>query len=171
MESSATPPQHVSIASHEGGCVSWWEGYLNAILGISLFGGQITFTVILSEIADPATLHANKTALFSKETARLFVAISWMLFTITLGLAAVIRILISDVNLKEAANKGFKNGSRWIRLAHSLLTLFLNGLPIAAFLFLALAVVAYVPIVGWITLGLISFFLIAAGGCWWWLDC
>jgi len=169
MAPSATP--HPPAETYEERLLSWWEGYLKAILAISLFGGQITFTVILSEIADPAQLHANKNAAtFDRETTRLFVAISWMLFTVTLGLAAALRILLSDVQIKGAAREGLRDRSRRIQLTHSLLTLFLNGLPLAAFLFLALAVVAYVPIVGWITVGFIAFFIVVAAVFWWLID-
>ena len=93
-----------------------------------------------------------------------------MLFTITLGLAAIIRIVISDVSMREAAKERLRNGPKRVWLVHGLLTLFLNGLPLTAFLFLALAVVAYVPIVGWVTFGITAFFVVIAVVLWWYMD-
>ena len=166
MSSRSSSQQRSLRESNNGHIISWWESYLKAILAISLFGGQITFTVIVSAIADPASLNRSGPTAFSMETVRLFVAIAWMLFTITLGMAAIVTILISDTNIKQELLERWKNRRRSVLIAHSVLTLLLNGLPLTAFLFLALAAVAYVPVVGLVTLGITGGFTIAAGILW-----
>ncbi|SPO06805.1 uncharacterized protein DNG_09499 [Cephalotrichum gorgonifer] len=37
--------------------VQWWENYLATLIAISTFGGSITFSLIISDIANPARLN------------------------------------------------------------------------------------------------------------------
>lgn len=138
---------------------SWFNEYLNAIIGIAVLGGQITFTVIVSDIADPSTLgdppfDAQVSVLFSKEKVRFFVALSWLFFTASLGLAVVAKVLFANGPLSGTG----RLGSRAFNTIYGVLTLLLNALPIAAFLLLALAIAAYVPAVGWVGVTIIAIF-------------
>ncbi|KAH6679181.1 hypothetical protein B0J14DRAFT_580248 [Halenospora varia] len=149
----------------------WWDGYLNGLIAISLFGGQITFTVIISEIANPATLDPTSVASrtntrFERETVRMFVALSWLLFMVPLGIAVVTKMLLLDVGIREYIRINLADGHKCFMYIPSVLSFLLNALPVIAFLFLALAVVAYVPVVGWIGVGLISLFILIVFVLW-----
>ncbi|KAK4159393.1 hypothetical protein QBC43DRAFT_327191 [Cladorrhinum sp. PSN259] len=132
----------------------WFNEYLNAVIGIAALGGQITFTVIVSDIADPSTLRNSGPGPeddgATKEKVRFFIALSWLFFTATLGLAVVAKILFTN------GPQPSPTGGNALRAIYSGLTLVLNMLPIAAFLLLALATTAYVPTVGWVGVALIS---------------
>jgi hypothetical protein len=155
--------------------LNWLDGYLKAVIAISVFGGQITFTVIVSEIADPAapsptSTDAQTNRLFGMETVRMFVALSWLFFMVELGIAALVKILLMDETMKSAARTYFAHRKRNFLYIYSGITFLLNGLPLVAFLFLALAVAAYVPVVGWIGVGLISLFALVVFVLWAKLD-
>ncbi|KAM7183262.1 hypothetical protein V8F20_012683 [Naviculisporaceae sp. PSN 640] len=141
---------------------TWFGEYLNAIIGIAALGGQITFTVIVSDIADPSTLHSDidssnhEGVIFPKEKVRFLIALSWLFFTATLGLAVVAKILFA--NGPPGPGCAISRRRRWFDWLYATLTLLLNALPIAAFLLLALATSAYVPVVGWLGVGFIAVF-------------
>ncbi|KAK1758026.1 hypothetical protein QBC47DRAFT_357926 [Echria macrotheca] len=151
--------------------LAWFSEYLNAIIGIAALGGQITFTVIVSDIADPSILGNNapddapRTVLFDKERVRLLIALSWLFFTTTLGLAVVAKILFANSPPPDSAEGRVAFGRMYTAL-----TFLLNGIPVAAFLLLALATVAYVPVVGWIGVAVISLFGLFVGFLWFVLD-
>ena len=147
---------------------SWLDGYLTGIIGIAVLGGQITFTVLVSEIADPAETVKPRTPTFRKETVRTFIGISWLLFTTLMGISVFVKILCSDP--RERGWLLQRLGTYGFRILYSLLTLLLNALSIVPFLFLALAATAYVPIVGWLGTGLVSFYTVVVGVSWLVLD-
>lgn len=61
----------------------WFDKYLSAIFGIAVLGGQVTFTLIVSDLVDPATLSADSgwVTILSKEGVRLVIATGWLFFT------------------------------------------------------------------------------------------
>ena len=61
------------------------NGYIKAIFAVGLFGGQISFSVLVTDIADPSELPSSYRSSFSKETGRLFLALSWTCFSFALG--------------------------------------------------------------------------------------
>ncbi|KAM7215689.1 hypothetical protein V8F06_008980 [Rhypophila decipiens] len=172
--SSQPVPTTPSTAQANPSFWSWFSEYLNAIIGIAALGGQITFTVIVSDIADPATLGTSTSSdgtppgdvIFPKEKVRFFIALSWLFFTATLGLAVVAKILFANGPGPNCSIIG-RSSFSWV---YGALTLLLNALPIAAFLLLALATSAYVPVVGWVGVAFISLFGIAVLVLWSVLD-
>ncbi|KAL2262883.1 hypothetical protein VTK26DRAFT_9147 [Humicola hyalothermophila] len=132
--------------------LSYYQEYLKAVIGIAVLGGQITFTVIVSDISEP------KTTVFARETVRLLIAISWLCFTVALGLG-VFALLDSSYRGNNIGPLPLSNRFRYV-WAHGVIAA-LNRLPMAAFFLLALAVAAYVPVVGWIAVASISFYIIA----------
>jgi hypothetical protein len=157
--------------------VEWWDRYLAAIIGISTFGGSITFSVIVSEIANPARLNpqnaeAPTPTTFDRETVRSFLAVSWLLFVCEIGIGSILATLmyfhrdfIAEHFLPECPNPAHRSlavvgpirvSTRWFLLV---CTLLINSLMAAAFLFLSLSVVAYVGFAGWMSV----VFTIAAG--------
>ena len=163
----ADPPPPVLGPVLGRSIMEWWERYLAAVIGISTFGGSITFSVIVSPIADPARLNPeNAEALtptrFDRETVRHFLAISWAIFICEMGICSVLATLMhfhrdKFVNrflpdfpgpaLRSLVVMGsLRVSTRWFLLACALL---INCLMVAAFMFLSLAVVAYVGVAGW----------------------
>jgi hypothetical protein len=100
----------------------------------------------------------------------MFVALSWLFFMVELGIAALAKILLMDENMKRATKTYFVHRNKNFLFVYNGLTFLLNGLPLVAFLFLALAVAAYVPVVGWIGVGFISLFTLIVFVLWAKLD-
>jgi hypothetical protein len=91
---------------------AWFDNYLKVIIGVAVLGAQITFTLIVTDIADPASL-GNATPAFDKETTRLIIAISWLFFTCTLGVAVITSLLfVGDHRGRSAPHFDFDFG--WI---------------------------------------------------------
>ncbi|KAH0537510.1 hypothetical protein FGG08_005685 [Glutinoglossum americanum] len=157
--------------------VEWWEGFLPAVIGVSTFGGSITFSVIVSEIADPGRLNpSNQNAVtytrFQRETVRMFLALSWLLFIMALGVASMVAQLLSFH--RERFRDNFEKPMSGMPILNMItnggglhgLSLLLNGLMLGAFYFLSLAVVAYVETVGWIAVAFTSTYVLIVGGVW-----
>lgn len=148
---------------------NWLDGYLKAVIGISVFGGQITFTVLVSEIADPAGGSSpGSTPTFHKQTVRTFIGISWLLFVLSLGIAALMKTILSDPRERIWLSKCL--GTKRFRRLYSTLTIMLDVLTITPFLLLSLVTVAYLPVVGWIGTAFVSLFMVIVGISWMLLD-
>lgn len=147
----------------------WLDNYLTGIIGIALLGGQITFTVLVSEIADPAqTVAPPRAPTFGRETVRTFIAVAWLLFTTLMGISVFVKILLSDP--RERGWLVRRLGAGRFRAGYAALTLLLNALSIVPFLFLALAATAYVPVVGWLGTALVAVYTVVVGVSWLVLD-
>ncbi|GAB1312863.1 hypothetical protein MFIFM68171_03073 [Madurella fahalii] len=174
--SGPTTAQPSNPASEDGEFWRWLDGYLKGIIVISVFGGQITFTVLVSDIADPAdTIQADRNnpdpsliPTFARETVRTFLGISWLLFTVSLGIAVFVKTVLSDTKGRNWLVR--KLGTDGFSRLYSTLTFLLNALSVSPFLFLALATAAYLPVVGWIGTAFVSLFAIAVGIFWVILD-
>ena len=147
---------------------NWLDGYFNTIITIAALGAQITFAVIVTDIIDPAELQrhnpaAERPKVFSKETIRLLVALSWFFFAAALGVATTSKLIYSGPLLVGTGSRTLLPG----RLLHAILTLVLNVLSVGAFFLLSLAVTAYVPAVGWVGVALLSLYFVAV--LWLWL--
>lgn len=121
---------------------------------ISTLGSSITFALIVSQLQDPSEV--SKTCHFDLSTVRIFISISWLLFTIA---------LVSSIFLAVLDENDFLSyGSLQQKLAVFLMYL----LEIAAFTLLALTVAAYVDVVGFLLLALVfgMLLIIALVGCW-----
>jgi hypothetical protein len=147
--------------------------FLSFTLTVSIFGASI-FMLIVSEIADSTKLSANER--LEETTVRKFLAISWMLFVLALGVGGVSTNLLigsekndpkkndpeendseendSEENDSEEndSEENEKNGS--VRLC--CLILLLQSLIIGAFFFLSLVTVAYTGSVGWVAVAFSS---------------
>lgn len=143
--------------------LTWWDTFIKAFVGISTLGASITFNLILSDIANPSTVVRN--ARFSSGTVRIYLAISWLLFVMVLGVSTISGRLLLDP-LTGQQDEGRKldreavmqkkviilSLTTWL----DLFSLVVEGLTITAFMFLSLAVAAYVPVVGWIGVAFVS---------------
>ncbi|EHK25532.1 uncharacterized protein TRIVIDRAFT_62208 [Trichoderma virens Gv29-8] len=97
---------------------------------ISTLGSSVTFALIVSQLQDPTEV--SKAHHFDLSTVRIFISISWLLFTITLVLSIFLGVLDAHGRLSDDS----------IRKYLALIIIYL--LNIGAFTFLALTVAAYV---------------------------
>jgi hypothetical protein len=140
-----------------------WERYFNGMITIAIFGGQITFTVVLSDIYDPHNVSGSKyppTLKIDKEKVRLFVALAFIFFTVTLSAAATGKIILANPTTKIRILRSLEDKKYWPLKWFSIAACCIDYFPMLAFLFLGLAVSAYVPGVGF-TVALI--FLLSLG--------
>ncbi|KAL2125868.1 hypothetical protein VTI74DRAFT_2429 [Chaetomium olivicolor] len=156
LQTSPRPPQHPRPSPQQlvDRYSVWLKAYLAAVIGIAVFGGQITFTLIVGQLADPAP-----SSVFGPSAVRHLIAASWLLFTATLGVGVLTSLLFTDDADHYGTGKprGLDGAFGW------LISFLLNFLPIGAFLLLGLATAAYAPVVGWIGVaGIAGFGLVVA---------
>jgi hypothetical protein len=152
---------HLMTPNNES--VTWWDSFAKGIIALTTLGASITFSVILSNLPDPAAVRSDASrsfrpsrvasaVRFDREHVRRFLAVAWLMFVLALGLA-----MFSLARLKKSRSVG---RGTW------LLELVLEWLVLAAFMFLALAVCAYVPEVGIAAVAFIAFFAVVAFAMW-----
>ena len=155
---NALNPSQTYDISPADALYAWWDSFAKGIIGLTTLGASITFSVILSELPDPIAIrstHPSKLSrkiAFDKETVRKFLSVAWLMFVLALGLA-----MVSLVQLKKKRRAG--DGMKVLELV-------LEWLVLAAFMFLALAVSAYVPEVGVAGVAFIAFFALLAFTMW-----
>ena len=149
-----TDPVEANTAVPDAWLDGWFDGYLTAIIGVSVFGGQITFSVALSDLPDPADIIPSP--FFQRQMVRTFVTVSWLLFMFTLAIALFAKMIFSENTTRYWVRAIF--GATGLRRIVATMMLLLQELPVVAFLFLALSITAYVPVVGWIGVGSVSLF-------------
>jgi hypothetical protein len=78
----------------------WFESFFPATIGMATLGASITFSTIVSKLEDPAHLNPEDPtehtySVYSRETVRTFLGISFLLFVITLGVASFAVLLLN----------------------------------------------------------------------------
>jgi hypothetical protein len=127
-----------------------WDQYFSHMIVFAVFGGQITFTVVVSDIYDPQKVSAGGSPPFvkiGKETVRLFVALAFMFFIIILGVAGTGKVILSNPTIKTRILQRLRETSSPLE-KFTIAACCIDYFPILAVLFLGLAVSAYVPGVG-----------------------
>ena len=127
-----------------------WEQYFTHMIVIAVFGGQITFTIVVSDIYDPQRVFEGgppPSVKIDKETVRLFIALAFMFFIITLGMAGVGKVILSNPTIKTRILQSLRETSSPLE-RFTIAACCIDYFPILAVLFLGLAVSAYVPGVG-----------------------
>lgn len=136
----------------------WLDTLLPTVVGLSTFGGSITFTIIPAQNAIP-------TNRFDEGTVRTFVSLAWLFFILAFGCASTAQMVLALH--RETIKAGFMDQRRktggwdWVVIGLFCwfpMSLFLQLLILTAFLFLSLVVVAFVPVVGWIAVCMTSLF-------------
>lgn len=107
---------------------------------ISTLGSSVTFALIVSRLQDPGDV--SKAHHFDLSTVRVFISISWLLFTIALVLSIFLGVLDAHGVLFGGSTE------------RCLALIVMYVLEIGAFTFLALTVAAYVDAVGFLLLAL-----------------
>jgi hypothetical protein len=139
--------------------IAYYQGLFTIVIGITTFGGSITFSIILT---DPPTPHFY----FSSAGVRVFVAISWLCYVMALGAACILASFLNFYGAQIQDEWVNEDGQRkWLWFGFGA-TSVLGGLLFTAFVFLSLSVMAYVKAVGIIALVftvLIGFFAAIVG--------
>ena len=126
---------------------SYFENFFRTVIGIGTFGASITFSKIVQSPVQPFHDYG-----FSAQGIQYLLSTSWLLFVLTLAFTAYFASALSLWRPQAVAAFGLQKGNDrnkvlWFATAVSAL---LFSLVIAAFLTLALVVVAYVGPVGWV---------------------
>lgn len=126
------------------------KGLFTGVVFLSTFGGSITFQTIIQDLGTGED--ENPGHRFSRRRARTFLAISWVLFTVDLGVSA---ILIAMLYLYRGRSQNSWADSFFVRVVSFM---FLPGVLIGALLFSSLAVTAYSEPTGWTAVGFCGLF-------------
>lgn len=144
MADVATQP----AAKHPGDrLASYFENFFKTIVGIATLGASITFAKIVQTPVAPFADYG-----FSVREIQYLLATSWLLFVLTLAFASFFASALSLWRPQAVAAFGTTTGKERVKVlwVASAVSALLYGLAIAAFLTLALVVVAYVGPVGWV---------------------
>ena len=160
MSPQPSCPPHVPLSVGEKS-VKFFEILFPALIALSSVGSSITFSLIfIQDVEDPANVSSQPR--FSRNDVRNLLAMSWLLWTFTLGLSIFAACAVSFH--RDTIKQGFKErhvGWRWWGTVSSG---GLQALGILAFIFMSLVVVAYVEFVGWTAVGFWSVFGVVALG-------
>lgn len=121
------------------------QGYLAMIISISIFGAS-TFFSLISQFAEPTK--------FSVPIVRMFMAISWLFFILTLEFAIASSMLLGPdvISISKVIGR-FEQDSK-LRTNMGIVFTFLTHFSgLCALLFMALVVMAYAEGVGWVAVG------------------
>jgi hypothetical protein len=148
--------------------IKWFESFISATIAISILGVTITFTTLVSQLQDPSALDASNASTltptsFDRETVRLFIAISWLLFVVALGLATCLSLVL---NAARREIETALTANALVPVTAHLISLALQGCLFGAFLFFSLTVAAYCRAVGFTAVGLTASFALAAFVVW-----
>ncbi|KAF2995425.1 hypothetical protein E8E14_001924 [Neopestalotiopsis sp. 37M] len=127
--------------------------FITLVFGVSIFGAS-TFAVSIGQMTDPADIWRPKDPPFILQTVRSFLGAAWLCFTLSIALASIISSFlilkknqatrnVQDKNKDQAEER--KRETTAIAASALLWTLL-----VAAFLFIALAMVPYAYVPGWI---------------------
>jgi hypothetical protein len=130
---------------------SFFDNFFKTIVGVSTLGASITFSKL---VATPVPLWEKH--YISATTAQDFLALSWLFFTLTLGVTSFLAcalslwrpLLISQFGDTDSVDR---RKVMWVATVASTL---LFGLLIAAFMFLGLVVAAYTGNIGWVAVAM-----------------
>lgn len=135
-----------------------FQTFITFIFSVSVFGAS-TFAIIASQMVDPADIWNPDPPPFHLSTVRNFLAVAWLCFILSIAIAGYslsILTLLREGNVGALDKKAWaRKWARWniIGLVASML---LHLLLVVAFLFMSLALAAYVGAVGWVATGFCS---------------
>ena len=123
------------------GWVDWYQQFFNAVIGISVLGAGFTFSVVFNDFA-------------SDEEPRTALGAAWMLFVVSIGITSGASLLVHMHRAKIAAAMELEMArkERWWHSPHlsfvTIGTLFIQMLPLGAFLASAKAIMHYQKAIG-----------------------
>ncbi|KAM7189942.1 hypothetical protein V8F33_009744 [Rhypophila sp. PSN 637] len=150
-------------AETQVGQVKDYQTFVSFVLTISIFGAS-TFAVIMGQMDDPAEIWAPSPPPFTLAQVRTFLGISWLCFVLALAVAGYSSSILA-LWRQRAVRRGAQDGwwKNWDRFGVGASVL-LHLLIVSAFLFLSIALVAYVGAVGWVMVEMSSAALVLGLG-------
>lgn len=146
------------MTKHSGQSVAtFFNGLFQTIIAIGTLGTSVTFSFMLSNNTDLATPEAY----YSPKEVQTLLAVSWLLFLLSLAFASLGSTLLTFFKAHWMRDWDGEHGKRSqveVQLYAVFASALIGGLVIGAFLVLCLVVVAYTPAVGWIAIGFTGFF-------------
>ncbi|KAK5099538.1 hypothetical protein LTR70_002439 [Exophiala xenobiotica] len=146
--------------------LDWYAQLFSAMIGVSVLGGGFTFTIIFSDLAHPRKRDDTY--------VRRCLAVSWLLFVSSIAVTSFTALFVSMqrkrivAQIKKVEKKGEKWGSNGLLLVMTWMTLFVQLVPIGAFLASAEALRQYHEMVGAVSVGLTAFVGAAIVFAWFW---
>ena len=148
------PPPHTESDPRVQQSAQAFEYFISVIFSISIFGAS-TFSVIAGQMADPADIWSPSPPPFTLPTVRKFLAAAWLCFVLAIAVAGY----SSSVYHMSRHSAGYVFdkawAEKWERVGKPSAAA-MHFLVLFAFLFLALALVAYVGVLGWVAVGFAS---------------
>jgi hypothetical protein len=139
--------------------LEWFHNLFTAYGSIATLGAGFTFATLMSGLEEPGS-----DSRFDKAQVRMLLALSWLLFLLSLGYATAASTLFTFyAPLIEAScddNSRTTHSFLWVVAALQQLLL------LAAVSVSALAVMAYVEFVGWLAVGFTVFIALSMGLLW-----
>jgi hypothetical protein len=109
---------------------------------IATFGASITFQVIIQQLPNEHSINQDGDHPFTYNQAQAFLAIAWLLFIVSLGLASF-SLGILAINRDSFQEKVRNGGKNRIELICMIASFALQSLMLAAFFYSSLAISAY----------------------------
>jgi hypothetical protein len=131
--------------------VESYQLFITFVFSVSIFGAS-TFAVIAGQMADPADVWKPAPPPFSLRTVRNFLAVAWLCFILAIAVAGYSSSILT-LHRQRAGGAYRRDWAGTWKWQGILASVALHTLLIAAFLFLSLALVAYVGAVGWVAVG------------------
>ncbi|KAL9617869.1 MAG: hypothetical protein Q9160_007357 [Pyrenula sp. 1 TL-2023] len=181
-----SPPSKRPSTAKAESVATYFNGFFQAIIGLSTLGASLTFSYVLSTSsvlsAQPPTATTQGTsssgnnnninnssdnatpppapnpARFTANQVSQFLAISWLLFILSLALSSIFTTVLQFFH--DDAVKWWSKGGPHKRVMlwyATLLSTLLTSLLLGAFIFLCLVVTALHPTIGWTALAFTCF--------------
>ncbi|KAF6801111.1 hypothetical protein CSOJ01_12010 [Colletotrichum sojae] len=131
-----------------------YQTFISFIFSVAIFGAS-TFAVLASQMQNPDDLWKPDKACFNLRTVRNFLGIAWLCFVLTIALAGYSSSLLTVLRQRGGDTYEGSWGKQWDGIG-IFISAYLHVLLVTAFMFLSLALVAYVGTVGWVAVGLNS---------------
>lgn len=125
--------------------------FVVTMIAISVFGAS-TFAVIVGEMTDPADIWDPEPPTFTLKTVRLFLAVSWLAFAVSIALAGYSGSFLALMRQKTKGEIDEETIKKWTP-AGLVVSAALHLLIVTGFFFMALSLVAYVGSFGWVIVG------------------
>ena len=137
-----------------------FQFFVVTIISISIFGAS-TFVVVLGEMTDPADIWAPSAPTFSLKTVRLFLAVSWLSFSMSIAIAGYSASILALMRQKGGGEVDAETIKKWTPVG-LVVSAALHLLIVTGFLFMSLSLVAYVGAFGWVIVSISSamFFIV-----------
>jgi hypothetical protein len=162
VNATASAVAAAAVPPHPGQRLAdYFDNFFKAVTAISTLGASLTFAKVVQSPVEPLADYG-----FSKTSIQYFLANSWTLFIIDLGITTLASTTLA--NYKPQAIDYFGEvDSRERRIVlwwASLATTIILGFLCAAFFFLGLVVAALAGPAGWAAVGFVALFTCICGG-------